>query len=101
MISATGRMPEHRGADREADDRLLGHRRVAHALGPELVDEAARHAVDAAAGAPARDVLAEQEDARVAGHLLAQRLVERRGVGEDAGSTAAATGRHGVRRRCR
>ena len=40
MISAIGRTPGHRGAHRGADDRLLGDRRVADALGAELVEEA-------------------------------------------------------------
>ena len=52
MISATGRMPIIAAPTREPDDRLLGDRRVAHALGAELVDQAAGHAEDAAAGAP-------------------------------------------------
>ena len=37
MISTTGRSPEHRRADARADEALLGDRRVAHAVGAELL----------------------------------------------------------------
>ena len=53
----------HRRADGRADDRRLGDRRVDDALLAELGDEAVGHLEGAAVDA---DVLAEQEDARVA-----------------------------------
>ena len=58
MISATGRSPAHRGADRAADDRLLGDRRVEHALGAEALEQPVGRLERAAGGG---DVLAEQE----------------------------------------
>ena len=52
----------------------LGERRVDHAVGAELVEQAAGGAEHAAELA---DVLAEHDDARVAPHLDAQRVVDR------------------------
>ena len=66
------------GADRAADDRRLGQRRVHHALGAELVDEAVGHLEGAAEGA---DVLAHQEHALVGAHLLAHGVGDRLQVG--------------------
>ena len=68
------------GANGQRGDRFLGDRRVANSLEAELVDQSLGYAKDAAA-APDGDVLAEDENGRVAPHLLAQRLVERLGVG--------------------
>ena len=59
------------GADRGADEALLGDRRVHHALLAELLDETLR---DAERAAEVADVLAEQEDALV----LAQRVAAAR-----------------------
>ena len=59
-----------RRADTAADDRHLGDRRVAHAAGTELVEQALRHRHRTA---HLGDVLAHDEDALV----LAKRLAER------------------------
>jgi hypothetical protein len=67
-----------RRADRAADDRRLGQRRVHHARGAELVDEAVGHLEGAAEDA---DVLAHHEDALVGAHLLAHRVGDRLQVG--------------------
>ena len=66
------------GADGAADDRRLGQRRVHHAVGAELVDEAVGHLEGAAEDA---DVLAHHEDALVGAHLLAHRVGDRLQVG--------------------
>ena len=63
----------HRGADAGAGDGRLADGRVAHSLGAEVVVQPARDGVRAAVEA---DVLAHDEDALVALHLLAQGLVE-------------------------
>ncbi len=63
-----------RHADRGADDAGLGERRVDHAVGAELVEQArgrAEHAAELA------DVLAEDDDARVGLHLRAQSVANR------------------------
>src|SRR6202022_3032708 len=69
--------PEHRGADRSADDYLLGDWSVNHALRPELVEQAFGHAICAAERS---DVLADEEDGFVALHLFGQRLAQRHAV---------------------
>jgi hypothetical protein len=53
-------------------DRGLGNRRVAQALGSELLDQPARRGEDAA---DLSDVLAEHEHARVALHFLPDRFL--------------------------
>ena len=63
MISTIGRMPAERGADPRADERRLRQRRVADALGPELLEQTEAHREAAAVAA---DVLAHQEHAIVA-----------------------------------
>ena len=63
-----------RGASAAGDDRGLRERRVDHAPRPELFLEAERHLERAAVDA---DVLAEDEDARVAPHLLAEPVGDR------------------------
>ena len=68
----------HRGAGRAADDRRLRERRVDHAPGAELLLEALRHLERAAVDA---DVLADQEDALVVLHLLAEAVADRLEVG--------------------
>ena len=66
--------PLDRGADRGADDRVLGQRRVEHPLGAELLHEAVGDLERAAEGA---DVLAEAEHGLVAAHLLAKTVGDR------------------------
>ena len=63
-----------RGADRRADDRRLGERRVHHARLAELLEEAVG---DLERAAERADVLADHEHALVAAHLLAQPLGDR------------------------
>ena len=58
----------HRRADAGADERHLGDRRVAHALGPELGEHPLRHAHRAA---HLGDVLAHDEDVVVLAHRAA------------------------------
>ena len=70
---------DDRGADRAADHRLLGDRRVDHAVGPELLLQAGGHLERAAEGA---DVLAEQQHALVLAQRHAQRVGDRLQVGE-------------------
>ena len=65
-----GTLAEHRSADTGADEALLRDGGVAHAVGPELVEEAGGDLVGAVEDA---DLLAHDEDALVAGELLAQR----------------------------
>jgi hypothetical protein len=60
-------------AHRDARDRLLRDRRVAHAPVAELREQPLRDLVGALVGP---DLLAEQEDVGVAAHLLAEGLVE-------------------------
>ena len=67
-----------RRAGRAADDRGLGERRVDDAPRPELLLEPERHLERSAVHA---DVLAEDEDARVAPHLETQRVRDRLDVG--------------------
>ena len=57
----------HRRAHRRAQNRLLGNRRVAHPQRPELLVKPDRRLEDAAR---LRDVLAKEDDAIVALHLL-------------------------------
>lgn len=62
-----------RGAERCADEALLGDRGVDDALGTELLPQPLR---DAERAAEVADVLAEQEDALVLGERVAQRRVD-------------------------
>ena len=71
---------EHGRADRGAGEALLGDRRVADPLGAELAEQARGDLVGALEDA---DLLAHEEDAVVAQHLLAQRVVQRLAVGLD------------------
>ena len=71
--------PTQRGTDAGADERELGERRVADALGTELVEEALRHRVRTAV---LSDVLAHQEDARIARERVVKRLACRFAVGD-------------------
>ena len=71
--------PVDRRADRAADDRRLGERRVHAAQVAEGLGQAARDAEGAAV--PAAHVLAEHEDALVGRHRLAERLAHRLVVG--------------------
>ena len=73
----------HRRADARADDRVLGDRRVADALLAELVEQSLGHLEGALEDA---DVLAHDEDALVAPHLLRERRDENVFImGEDVG----------------
>ena len=83
------------GADRAADDRRLGQRRVHHALGAELVDEAVGHLEGAAEGP---DVLAHEEDALVGAHLLAHGVGDRLQIGHGRHGTSSGSRTRG---RCR
>jgi hypothetical protein len=65
-----GAQARRRRPDAEPDHRRLGHRRVTHPNGTELRLQADELLVRAAEGA---DVLAQEDDPGVAGHLLAQR----------------------------
>ena len=65
--------PDQRRAGRGADDRVLRDRRVADPLRPELVEQGAG---DAERAPVLADVLAQQEHALVADHLLAERLAD-------------------------
>src|SRR5438067_2139989 len=69
----------HGRPDGGADDDLLRDRRVEHTLLTELFHQPAR---DFERAVVETDVLAEQEDAIVALHFLAERLVERVAHGE-------------------
>ena len=69
-----------RRADRGADDRRLGDRRVDDPLLAELVVQPFGDLERAAVGA---DVLADDEDALVALHLLGERLADRFEIGDD------------------
>ena len=79
MISTTGRMPCIAAPMPGADDRHLGDRRVAHALGAELLEEALR---DAHRAAHLGDVLAHEEDVLVGAHRLGERVANRFAVGD-------------------
>jgi hypothetical protein len=70
-------LAEHRGPDARADEALLGDRRVAHALGPELVEEAGGDLVGAI---DQLDLLVHEKHAVVARKLLAQRQPQRLAV---------------------
>ncbi len=85
-------LAEHRRADAGADEALLGDRRVAHAVGAELVEQPGGHLVGAVEDA---DLLAHHEDAVVARHLLAHRQAQRLAVGHRLGARAAPGGRLG------
>ena len=75
-------LAEHRGADAGAHEALLGDRGVAHAVGPELVEQTRGDLVGAVEDA---DLLAHHEDALVARELLAQRKAQGLAVGHDLG----------------
>ena len=78
----------HGRADAHADDRVLGDRRVAHALLAELLEQAVGD-LERAVEDP--DVLAHEDHVLVALHLLAQRLVERLAVAHRPRQSAAAS----------
>src|SRR6185437_6201041 len=73
-------LAEHRGANAGAHEALLGDRRVAHAVGPELLEQSGGDLVGAVEDA---HLLAHHEDARVALHLLAQGEAQRLAIGHD------------------
>ena len=68
-----GRMPFTAAPMASARDKRLGQRGVDHAVGAELLEEAVSHAEHTAARA---HVLAEDEHALVALHLLAQAVAD-------------------------
>ena len=68
-----------RGADADADDRRLGNRRVEDAQLAELVVEPL---CDAERAAVRADVLAEDEDFRIAPHLLGEGFADGFDVGQ-------------------
>ena len=65
--------------DPGADKGRFGKRRVADALGTELVEQSLG---DRIAAAIAPDILAHQEDARIGQQRLADRLADRLAVGD-------------------
>src|SRR5713226_8995521 len=69
-----GAQARHRSADTEPRDAGLRDRRVEHALRSELLDETREH-LERRSGL--RDVLADDEDGRVAAQLFRERLVDR------------------------
>src|SRR5690242_9977392 len=75
-------LAHHRGADTGSDEALLGDRRVAHAVGPELVQQSCRDLVRAVERA---DLLAHHEHALIAAELLAQRQPDRLAIGHHVG----------------
>jgi hypothetical protein len=84
ISSATGAQARGGGPGGRPDERALGDRRVEHAVAAELGEQALGDAERAAPGVllargsqAARDVLAHEDDAVVALHLLAQGLVDR------------------------
>ncbi len=79
-ISATGTMPATASPIADADDRRLGQRRVDHALAAEAIEQPVGGAEHAAV---VRHVLAEDDDALVARHLLVERGVDRLHHGHD------------------
>ena len=66
------------GANRRADDRVLGERRVEAALGAKLLHEPVGHLERAAEGA---DVLADAEDRGIPTHLVPEGIRDRLQVG--------------------
>ena len=69
-----GAQADDRRADGGAADRGLGDRRVEHALAPERLEQALGELEGAAV---VGDVLAVEDDAPVAGHLLGEGLAQR------------------------
>src|SRR5919197_1253836 len=80
LLSRPWAQAEHGGADADADEALLGDRRVADPLRAELLEQAGGDLVGAFEDA---DLLAHQEDVLVALQLLAEGVVERLAVGYD------------------
>ena len=74
MISNTGRRPGHRGAVGGAGERQLRDRRVEHAVGPEPLVQVRRRLEHAARRG---DVLAEEDDRRIALDLLGEGVADR------------------------
>ena len=72
--------PDHRRADADAGEAELGDRRVDDAHLAELLEQPLRDLVGALVDG---DFLAHEEDAVVALHLLAQRLVQRVAIRDD------------------
>ena len=73
MSSIDGAHAEHRRPDADADEAGLADRRVDDALRPELLEEALGDLVGAVELA---DLLAHDDDVRVAGQLLGQGLAD-------------------------
>ena len=83
--------PAHRRADSGADKGRLGKRRVADALGTELLQQSL---ADREASAVASDVLAHQKDARIADQRVAHRLAHRFAIGDAEGFGLGLFGAH-------
>ena len=66
--------PAQRRADPDADEPQLRQRRVAHPLGPELLEQALGRGIGAAVAA---DVLAHQDDAWIVAQGIAHGVVDR------------------------
>jgi hypothetical protein len=79
MISAIGFRPGHRGAHRGAEDRLLGDRAILHAPLAELLEQPT---VDLNTPPGLADVLAEEDDIRIARHLLRDAAGDRLAIGQ-------------------
>src|SRR6185503_1676699 len=69
-----GAHADHGGADAEPGESALGDRRVDDAVGAELLEHSLRDLVGAVV---LRDLFADEEDRRVASHLLLHRLTQR------------------------
>ena len=80
MNSMIGRRPDHRRADADAGEPELGDRRVDDAHLAEFLEQTFRDLICALVDG---DFLAHEEDAVVALHLFAQRLVEGVSVRDD------------------
>ena len=93
MMSTTGRRPVIAAPTPRPVKPGFGDRRVDDALLAELLDEAGEHLEG---GARLGDVLAEDDDARVAAHLLGQRLADRFAERDLASVTHVAAAGHAV-----
>ena len=74
IMSTIGRMPVMAAPTADAGVAGLGDRRVDHALGAELLHQPEQ---DLEGGAGLGDVLADDEQTRVAAHLLGDRFADR------------------------
>ncbi len=93
-----GFKPRHRRADAEAGEAVLGDRGVDHPLVAELLHQVAAHLVGALV---LGDLLAHQEDVRIAPHLLGHGVAQRVAHGDAHQLGACGDLRVGLRRRGR